>query len=168
MALSLHLSATMLQRAKYIISFLVLVIYLTSTIGLVVFHYHCFCEAKEHSSLLFHNNQNHCSYCDTHQDTHEQACCSLKDQGNDHQNQCCSEQAVYLKLTADYNVSKKAVCHKVYSSVIMNFSVREEQPESKPCYVNRSIKILKLPDQAGLKLLHRIHQLKIEPSPFIS
>jgi hypothetical protein len=146
---------------KYFPLFL-LAIYLSSTMGLVISHIHCFCEDQKEVKL-FSVNCGACSLCEqTEEPEPVSSCCTESAHKKDIHDDCCENEVVLLKIIADYKTSSTVTITELLTFIsgnviFINSDVELLKTNFKYTFLNDDI-----PKISGKEMVTYLHQFKID------
>jgi hypothetical protein len=152
----------MLKNIKKIFPVLILLIYISSTIGLVISHIHCFCE-NNHQVKLFSLKEQSCSVCEAkEQQEQPKSCCAKKAHHPKEHKKCCENEVVYLKINADYNTVASVTILELKS--FFNGIIEFIDPLNEDFVTTYKSTFLKedIPKISGKDMVCYLHQFKFD------
>jgi hypothetical protein len=152
----------MLKMFKKIFPLLILLVYVSSTMGLVISHIHCYCENKDHVKL-FSLKQESCAVCAA-KEKHEQrkSCCAKKLHTHNQQKGCCGSDVVYLKISSDYASSQPLNITDISSYLIGNIVFIDKTDKIKLSSLSYTFLKEDIPKISGRDMVCYLHQFKMD------
>jgi hypothetical protein len=161
--LNLLLSTQMLKIIKKIFPLLILMIYVSSTIGLVISHIHCNCENNDHVKI-FSLKQESCTVCAAKEKQEQRkSCCAKKTHTHKQQKGCCDRDVVYLKIISDYASSQPLNVTDISSYLIGNIVFIDKTDRIKLSSLSYIFLKEDIPKISGKDMVCYLHQFKMEP-----
>jgi hypothetical protein len=139
-------------------------IYISSTMGLVISHIHCFCENNNHVKL-FSLKEETCSVCEAKEKQEQsKSCCAKKAHHPKEHKKCCNNEVVYLKINTEYNASQPLSILNQLS--FFNGNITFVDPIQKTNITKPKLTFLKedIPKISGKEMVCYLHQFKMEPA----
>jgi hypothetical protein len=152
----------MLKLINKIFPLLILLIYVSSTMGLVISHIHCYCENNDHVKI-FSLKQESCAVCAVKEKQEQRkSCCAKKTHAHKEQKRCCGSDVVYLKINSDYASSQPLNVSDISSYLIGNIVFIDKTDKIKLSSLSYTFLKEDIPKISGKDMVCYLHQFKME------
>ena len=136
--------------------------YISSTMGLVISHIHCYCENNDQVKL-FSLKEEVCSVCGVKEKQDQpKSCCAKKQQVHKEHKGCCGNEVTYLKINADYNTVQPISISNILSFFTVEIFFID--PINKIELLTPKTTFLKedIPKISGKDMVCFLHQFKMD------